>query len=432
MADGVFGPITRRLRARNKRKERLAADKKSEQLRKRGAKNRSKMMDMLEKKGAATSGGTAPGIMLRDSGVKPKPKAKAKPASTGVRGNLQAAGVAASKPKAKAKPASTGVRGNLASAGAASAGRAARADKAKKATKRFEQDTKDLGAANMRMNAAQKKKKAAPKPAEKKERFGVGDKYVIRGNKANVREDQLEKTGLTQAQYMKQWRASGKRPTAATAKKAAPKKAAPSGRSFDATKPNQGGPGMASIKPPKGPMSPMAAAQALGAKGEDEMPRFARGGMMKSKMSTKGGAMGGKKKMPPGMEKGGPVGGSKFPDLNKDGKVTQADILMGRGVGQKAKAKKAASKKPARKRTMMPGMTTAKMPKIKGAEGINKKGVYQKGGSVKPKGMKAGGMKMKSKMSTKGGSAGGGGYKKGGKVRGAGIARKGVRPVKMR
>ena len=35
-------------------------------------------------------------------------------------------------------------------------------------------------------------------------------------------------------------------------------------------------------------------------------------------------------------------------------------------------------------------------------------------------------------MSTKGGSAGGGGYKKGGKVRGAGIARKGVRPAKMR
>lgn len=25
----------------------------------------------------------------------------------------------------------------------------------------------------------------------------------------------------------------------------------------------------------------------------------------------------------------------KFPDLNKDGKVTQADILMGRGVGNK-------------------------------------------------------------------------------------------------
>ena len=28
-------------------------------------------------------------------------------------------------------------------------------------------------------------------------------------------------------------------------------------------------------------------------------------------------------------------GGKSFPDLNKDGKITQADILMGRGVGKK-------------------------------------------------------------------------------------------------
>jgi hypothetical protein len=28
----------------------------------------------------------------------------------------------------------------------------------------------------------------------------------------------------------------------------------------------------------------------------------------------------------------------KFPDLNKDGKVTQADILMGRGVLKKQKS----------------------------------------------------------------------------------------------
>ena len=28
----------------------------------------------------------------------------------------------------------------------------------------------------------------------------------------------------------------------------------------------------------------------------------------------------------------------KFPDLNKDGKVTQADILMGRGVLRKQKS----------------------------------------------------------------------------------------------
>jgi hypothetical protein len=50
--------------------------------------------------------------------------------------------------------------------------------------------------------------------------------------------------------------------------------------------------------------------------------------------------------------------------------------------------------------------------------------------TTKPEKMKAGGM-----MKKKGYAAGGimkKGYKKGGKVRGAGIARKGVRPAKMR
>ena len=127
---------------------------------------------------------------------------------------------------------------------------------------------------------------------------------------------------------------------------------------------------------------------------KDEMPlKFTKGGMkkmmgggmMKSKMSTKGGAMGGKKKMAPGMKKGG-----KFPDLTGDGKVTKKDVLKGRGV---------------------PG--------------------FKEGGKKVSKGYAKGGMKMKSKMTTKGGAKGGG-YKKGGKVRGAGIARKGVRPVKYR
>ena len=52
------------------------------------------------------------------------------------------------------------------------------------------------------------------------------------------------------------------------------------------------------------------------------------GGMMKSKMASKGGARGGRR--PTGMKAGGPAG--KFPDLTGDGKVTQADILKGRGV----------------------------------------------------------------------------------------------------
>ena len=61
--------------------------------------------------------------------------------------------------------------------------------------------------------------------------------------------------------------------------------------------------------------------------------KFAGGGMA-SKMSAKGGARGGKKMMMPGgMKAGGSA--SKFPDLTGDGKVTQADILKGRGVIKK-------------------------------------------------------------------------------------------------
>ena len=82
------------------------------------------------------------------------------------------------------------------------------------------------------------------------------------------------------------------------------------------------------------------------------------GGMMKSKMASKGGARGGRKAM--GMKKGG------FPDLNKDGKVTQADILQGRGVTKKA----------------MGGMMKSKGMAKGGA--MKKKG-YAMGGAVKKK-----------------------------------------------
>jgi len=55
----------------------------------------------------------------------------------------------------------------------------------------------------------------------------------------------------------------------------------------------------------------------------------AMGGMMKSKMASKGGARGGKK-MAPGYKMGGSA--KKFPDMTGDGKVTQKDILKARGV----------------------------------------------------------------------------------------------------
>ena len=178
---------------------------------------------------------------------------------------------------------------------------------------------------------------------------------------------------------------------------------------------------------------------------------------MKSKMSTKGGAMGGPRKFKKGDQvkrKG------KFPDLNKDGKVTQADILQGRGVigGRSAAAKKKANTKktPAKKASgmksmLMPGMTTAKVPasamekptgqtfkkggmkskmSTKGGAAGGPRG-YSKGGMKKgPKGYAKGG--MKSKMATKGGIKGGKKRATKQKVRGAGIARKGVRPAKMR
>ena len=114
------------------------------------------------------------------------------------------------------------------------------------------------------------------------------------------------------------------------------------------------------------------------------------GGMMKTKGMKAGGKMKAKGKATGGMMKTkGAKAGGKFPDLNKDGSITKADILKGRGV---------------------PGM---------------------KGGGMKTKGSMAGG-KMKAKGYAVGGKMKAAGGKKGKqKVRGAGIARKGVRPAKM-
>ena len=298
------------------------------------------------------------------------------------------------KPKANTR----GATGNLAAAGAASAGRAARAGKA---TKRFARDTEDLGAANMRMNAAQKKAankrvksedgksdrpsaasmrasaaqraalaksepKKESKPAKKVKVTGKGGRNV--GGKANVTREQLKAAGVGLTAYLNKFDKLGRRP-----KPSDFKKAAPSGRSFDLTKPTKGGPGMAGIKPPKGPMSPMAAAAKLSAKGEDEMPiKRKAGGMMKTKGYKAGGKM-------------------------------------------KTKGYKAGGKLP-----MVKDPKTGKMIPAYAADG---KGKMMSGGPVK---------KMKTKGYAKGGMMKSKGYAKGGKVRGAGIARKGVRPAKMR
>lgn len=90
-------------------------------------------------------------------------------------------------------------------------------------------------------------------------------------------------------------------------------------------------------------------------------------------------------------------------DLSGDGKVTQKDVLIGRGVIKKKAGGMA--KKYAGGGSICPGCPSP--AKCKAA------------GKCMKAGMKAGGMTKNS-------------YKKGGKVRGCGKARKGVRPAKMR
>jgi len=121
---------------------------------------------------------------------------------------------------------------------------------------------------------------------------------------------------------------------------------------------------------------------------KEESPlNFRGGGMMKSKMKAKSMKAGGKMKAK-GMKAGGKMPMVKDP---KTGKMVPAFAADGKG-------------------------------KMMGGGKVKSKG-YAKGGAMKTKGMKAGG-----KMKAKGGATGG----KKQKVRGAGIARKGVRPAKMR
>jgi len=112
----------------------------------------------------------------------------------------------------------------------------------------------------------------------------------------------------------------------------------------------------------------------------------AGGGMMKSKMASKGGARGGKR-MPAGMKRGGEAS-KKFPDLSGDGKVTQKDILMGKGVVKKQAGGMMKSK----------GMAKGGAMKKKGYAmgGMTKKGMA-KGGAMKKKGYSNGGAVRKSK-----------------------------------
>jgi hypothetical protein len=69
---------------------------------------------------------------------------------------------------------------------------------------------------------------------------------------------------------------------------------------------------------------------------------------------------------------------AKFPDLNKDGEVTQADILKGRGVAMKKGGKvnfiQEAIKKPGALRKSLGVKTGEKIPAKKLAEAAKKPG----------------------------------------------------------
>jgi len=179
----------------------------------------------------------------------------------------------------------------------------------------------------------------AGKSAAKAEKFGVGDKFVIRGNKANVTDTQLKKTGLTQAQYMKQWRASNKRPTAASASKATTKSTTKSTKT-----PKKVGGLRKFLLGPDGKFGgARGAIDFLPGKSrkkkEDKPVKKNMGGMMKSKMASKGGAMKSK-----GMSKGGA--------MKKKGYAMGGAVMKKKGyakggaVRSKMASKGGASRKP--------------------------------------------------------------------------------------
>ena len=219
---------------------------------------------------------------------------------------------------------------------------------------------------------------------------------------ANVTREQLKAAGLSTGpqglrKYLNKFKELGRRPKPSDFKQ---------NKKFDSTRPNVGGgPGILSIKAPKGRKSGYGAfmnqggmmkskmSSKGGAKGGKKMaPGMMGGGMMKAKGMAKGGkmmkkgyAMGGAAMKKKGYKKGGAAG--KFPDLTGDGKVTQKDILKGRGV-----------------------------PGFKKGGAMTKKG-YAKGGMAK-KGYAKGGAAMKAKGGKKGGV-------RRGKPRGVGVALRG-------
>jgi hypothetical protein len=155
------------------------------------------------------------------------------------------------------------------------------------------------------------------------------------------------------------------------------------------------------------------------------------GGMMNTKMSTKGGMRGGGMAMsnprtPPQVELPKPTRGRPSPNR------TATNVVMGPRGPKKMKGggmTKGYQRGGALKKPTADQKGLKKLP----TEVRNKMGFMKAGGMTKG-GMKGGGM-MNTKGYAKGGMSTKGGAKKTtgkGKVRGAGIAKRGVRPAKMR
>ena len=116
--------------------------------------------------------------------------------------------------------------------------------------------------------------------------------------------------------------------------------------------------------------------------------------------------------------------GKKFPDLSGDGKVTQKDILMGRGVIPRTKKQKGGALVNKKKRVMKRGSgglkaAADKLKRAKLAGGGMKKRAKMAGGGMKKRAkMAGGGMKKRAKLM-------GGGMKKRVMKRGGGMMKKG-------
>ena len=93
-----------------------------------------------------------------------------------------------------------------------------------------------------------------------------------------------------------------------------------------------------------------------------------------------------------------------FPDLSGDGKVTQKDILMGRGV---IKRSRGGSTMPGMKKRVMKrgGGMANKRVKAMGGGAMKKRAKAMGGGAMKKRVMKRGGGMMKKPMMKRGGMA---------------------------